>query len=152
MCIITLRPMQALPNSAKTVYFVSTQDETKGDVCNGPIYLVTLMMFDLGITLYNLECNLHFRAHNYIWSSSNLEISGQELVLLFLILIHGYRVSEITIIGYVRMVNPDNWGCRLSSFPLIFLCWLLTHPGSNQNTDNSFLVWGIDLATLTGDI
>lgn len=38
---------------------------------------------------------------------SNSEIAEQELILLFLILIHGDRVSAIQIIRYVRMVILD---------------------------------------------
>lgn len=53
--------MQALTLLKQSACFVPTQGERKGDACNGPIYLVTPMMYDLGIALFNLEYILHFR-------------------------------------------------------------------------------------------
>ena len=55
--LLVPRPKQAFPNCQKlpSIHFVSPQGETQDDVCNGLIYLVTLMMTsDCGILLYNL--------------------------------------------------------------------------------------------------
>lgn len=55
------KPMQAFTLLKQPACFVPTPGERKGDACNGPVYLVTLMMCDLGIALYNLEYIAHFR-------------------------------------------------------------------------------------------